>query len=128
MKALQTNLAPQVVGPYSQAIIAGEFIFCSGQIPINPETGLFVEGGIKKQTEQVIKNLRAVLQEAGVDLKNIVKTEVYLANMEDFAVMNAIYSEKFITQPYPARVTVEVSRLPKEALIEMSCIAQRSNK
>lgn len=125
MKAVQTSLAPQAIGPYSQAIIAGEFIFCSGQIPINSETGTIVEGGIKEQTTQVIKNLRAVLQAAGVDLENIVKTEVYLADMEDFAAMNAVYSENFVTQPYPARVTVEVARLPKDVLIEIGCVAQQ---
>lgn len=125
MKAVQTNLAPQAIGPYSQAIIAGEFIFCSGQIPINPETGLVVESGIKEQTTQVIKNLQAVLQEAGVNLENIVKTEVYLANMEDFSAMNEVYSENFTTQPYPARATIEVACLPKNVLIEISCIAYK---
>lgn len=125
MKAVQTIMAPQAIGPYSQAIIAGEFIFCSGQIPINPETGLIIDGGIKEQTEQVIRNLQAVLQEAGVDLENIVKTEVYLSSMEDFAVMNEMYAKKFITQPHPARATIEVARLPKDVLIEISCIAYK---
>ncbi|HBR71281.1 MAG TPA: hypothetical protein DEA27_00545 [Candidatus Moranbacteria bacterium] len=125
MKEIQTKLAPQAIGPYSQAIIVDDFVFCSGQIPINPETSLIVEGDIKKQVEQVIKNLQAVLQEVGIGLENVVKTEVYLKNMEDFSAMNEVYAEKFIFKPYPARVTVEVARLPKDVLIEIACIAHK---
>jgi len=125
MEEIKTNLAPKAIGPYSQAIIEGNFIFCSGQIPINSETGIVIDGGIKEQTEQVIKNLKVVLNEAGVDLANVVKTEVYLSNIENFVLMNEIYANNFFSQPYPARVTVEVSRLPKDVLIEISCIAYK---
>lgn len=125
MEEIKTNLAPEAIGPYSQAIIEGNFVFCSGQIPINPETGAIIEGGIGEQTEQVIKNIKAVLKEAGVDLANVVKTEVYLSDMENFVLMNEVYAKNFTSQPYPARATVEVSRLPKDVLIEISCIAYK---
>jgi len=125
MRAIKTKLAPQAIGPYSQAIIAGDFIFCSGQISIDPKTGEIIKGGIEKQTERVIKNLKAILQEAGFALENVVKTEVYLANMEDFSIMNDVYGKYFIFQAHPARATVEVSRLPKNALIEITCIAHK---
>lgn len=125
MKAIRTNLAPEAIGPYSQAIVEDKFIFCSGQIPINPETGSVVEGGIEEQTERVIKNMKAVLKEAGTDLASVVKTEVYLSDMKNFVVMNEVYAKNFISQPYPARVTVEVSRLPKDVLIEISCVAYK---
>lgn len=125
MREIQTKSAPQAIGPYSQAIVAGDYIFCSGQIPIDPETGIVVAGGIAEQTERVIKNLQAVLQEAGVDLENVVKTEVYLTDMENFSMMNEVYGKNFATKPYPARATVEVSRLPKNVLIEISCIAYK---
>lgn len=125
MKEIQTKSAPQAIGPYSQATIVDNFIFCSGQIPINPETGLVVVGGIEEQTEQVIKNLKAVLQAAGVGLENVVKTEVYLTNMENFSFMNDLYAKNFKFNPYPSRVTVEVSRLPKDVLIEIACIAYK---
>ena len=123
MKEIQTKSAPQAIGPYSQAIAVDGFVFCSGQIPLNPETGVVINGGIEEQTQQVLKNLKAVLQEAGVDFENVVKTEVYLADMKDFAAMNTVYAENFSTKPYPARVTVEVSRLPKDVLVEIACIA-----
>lgn len=125
MKEIQTKSAPQAIGPYSQAIAVDGFAFCSGQIPLVPETGMIIEGGIKEQAQQVLKNLRAVLREAGMELENVVKTEVYLADMEDFVAMNEIYSENFTSKPYPARATVQVTRLPKDVLVEISCIAYK---
>jgi len=124
MKAIQTDSAPQAIGPYSQAIVAGNFVFCSGQIPLEPEFGAIIVGDVRIQTQRVIDNLRAVLQAAGVDLDQVVKTEVYLARMEDFAEMNEVYSANFIMEPYPARATIEVARLPKDVLVEIACIAQ----
>lgn len=123
MKKIETNSAPKAVGPYSQAIIAGDFVFCSGQIAIVPETGNLVEGGIVEQTNQVLNNLEAVLKEAGADLSKVVKTEVYLKNMGDYAAMNDIYALKFTSDPQPSRATVEVARLPKDVLVEISCVA-----
>jgi len=129
MKKVETNSAPKAVGPYSQAVVAGDFVFCSGQIAINPETGNLVEGGIVEQTNQVISNLEAVLKEAGVDLSKVVKTEVYLKNMADYVAMNDIYALRFATDPAPARATIEVSKLPKseEVLVEISCVAYLKN-
>jgi len=120
-KAIQTEKAPAAIGPYSQAIVAGDFVYVSGQIPINPETSEVVEG-IEKQTEQVLKNLQAILAEAGTDFSSVVKFTIYLASMEHFATVNEIYGG-FLTEPYPARATVEVSRLPKDVLVEMDVIA-----
>ena len=121
VKAIQTDKAPAAIGPYSQAIEAGDFVYVSGQIPINPETSEVVEG-IEKQTEQVLKNLQAILTEAGTDFSNVVKFTIYLASMDHFATVNEIYGS-FLTEPYPARATVEVSRLPKDVLVEMDVIA-----
>lgn len=125
MKEITTDHAPQAIGPYAQAVVVDNLVFCSGQIPLDPETGAVVAGDIKEQTRQVIQNLTAVLQAANVGLGDVVKTEVYLAHIEDFATMNEVYSEHFISQPYPARATVEVSRLPKNALVEISCVAYK---
>lgn len=129
MKKVETISAPKAVGPYSQAIIAGDFVFCSGQIAISPETGDLVEGGIIEQTTQVINNLEAVLKEAEADLSKVVKTEVYLKNMSDYVAMNKVYEQKFFSNPQPARVTVEVSNLPKseDVLVEISCVAYLKN-
>lgn len=127
MMEIQTKSAPKAMGPYSQAVICGDYIFCSGQIPLSPETGEIVAGGIKEQTRQVIGNLRAVLLEAGADLGRVVKTEVFLSEMENFSAMNEVYAECFVSKPFPARATVEVSRLPKDVLIEISCIANKIN-
>ncbi|AXI10717.1 reactive intermediate/imine deaminase [Oceanobacillus sp. 143] len=121
VKAIQTDKAPAAIGPYSQAIAAGDFVYVSGQIPINPETSEVVEG-IENQTEQVLKNLQAILAEAGTDFSSVVKFTIYLASMEHFATVNEIYGE-FLTEPYPARATVEVSRLPKDVLVEMDVVA-----
>lgn len=120
-KIIQTKKAPSAIGPYSQAIMIDDFIFCSGQIGIVPETGQLVEG-IEEQTAQVMKNLKAVLVEAGASLKNIVKTTVYLKNIVDFPKMNGVYT-KFFEEYKPARTTVEVSNLPKGALVEIEAIA-----
>jgi len=119
---VQTSAAPPAIGPYSQAIISGDLIFCSGQIPLDPATGEIVAGGIEEQTHRVLKNLRAVLESAGSGLEHVLKTTVFLKRMDDFAAMNAVYATYFPDAP-PARSTVEVSRLPRNVLIEIECIA-----
>ena len=119
---IQTDKAPAAIGPYSQAIKAGGFVFVSGQIPTDPETGEFVAGGITEQTDRVLRNLRAVLEAAGSGLDQVVKTTVFLADMNDFAKMNEVYAKQF-KQPYPARSTVQVARLPRDARIEIDVIA-----
>jgi 2-iminobutanoate/2-iminopropanoate deaminase len=119
---IATADAPKAIGPYSQAVRAGNLVFCSGQISINPETGTLIEGGVQDQTHQVLKNLEAVLTAAGTSLNNVVKTTVYLADMEEFATMNMVY-ETFFTANPPARATVEVSRLPKDVRVEIDAIA-----
>lgn len=121
VKAIHTKSAPAAIGPYSQAIQAGDFLFVSGQIPVDPETGE-VALEIEKQTEQVMENLNAVLKEAGTDFSQAVKFTIYLSSMENFATVNGIYG-KYLIEPYPARATVEVSRLPKDVLIEIDVIA-----
>ncbi len=123
-KVIQTNGAPQAIGPYSQAIEAGGFVFVSGQIPIDPGTGE-VKEGIENQTHQVMKNLNSILAEAGVRFQEVVKFTIYLNSMNDFAKVNEIYAT-YLEQPYPARATVEVSRLPKDVLVEMDVIAVKS--
>ena len=119
---VKTGLAPQAIGPYSQAIKAGGFVFASGQIPIDPETGEFVSGGIAEQTRQVMKNLAAVLDAAGSDLQLVVKTTVYLADMAEFTAMNEVYG-KFFTDEPPARATVQAARLPRDAKVEIEAVA-----
>jgi len=119
---IQTEQAPKAIGPYSQAIRTNGFVFASGQIPIDPETGKFVAGGIAEQTEQVIKNLSRVLEAAGSGLNQVIKTTVYLADMEDFAAMNEVYGRFFSEEP-PARATVEAARLPRDARVEIEVIA-----
>lgn len=121
VRAIHTEKAPAAIGPYSQAIQAGDFVFVSGQIPIKPETGE-VADGIEGQTTQVLENLKAILKEAGADFSQVVKFTIYLSSMEHFAKVNEIYGS-FLTEPFPARATVEVSRLPKDVLIEMDVIA-----
>jgi len=121
-ESIQTDKAPRAIGPYSQAIKAGGFLFASGQIPIDPETGQFVAGGIAEQTEQVLKNLSAVLQAAGSSLEQVVKTTVFLADMDEFARMNESYGKFFAENP-PARATVEAARLPRDARVEIEAIA-----
>ena len=116
--------APAAVGPYSQAIDCGEFVFCSGQIPLVPETGLIAEGGIAEQTRQIFSNIKAVLKAAGLDLSNVVKTTVFMTDLGQFGAFNSIYAEYFPENP-PARSCVEVSALPKCALVEIEVIAKR---
>ena len=119
---VQTKQAPDAIGPYSQAVIANGFVFTSGQIPIDPATGEFVSGGIAEQTQQVLKNLSAVLEAAGSSLRQVVKTTVYLADMQDFVAMNEVYATFFGGEP-PARSTVQAARLPKDARVEIDVIA-----
>ena len=121
-QAISTPQAPAAIGPYSQAIRVGNLLFTSGQIPIDPATGVFVEGGIKEQTRQSLNNVRAILQKAGLSMANVIKTTVYMADMNDFADMNAVYAE-FFAEPYPARSAVAVKSLPKGALVEIEVVA-----
>lgn len=124
---IATDKAPQAIGPYSQAIRAAGLIFASGQIPIDPATGEFVSGGISEQTEQVLKNLSAVLEAAGTKIDHVLKTTVFLADMNDFAAMNEVYGKYFTSDP-PARATVEAARLPRDARVEIEAIALSSNE
>lgn len=119
---INTDKAPAAIGPYAQAIKANGFLFTSGQIPIDPSTGDIVPGGIEAQTAQVLKNLSAVLSAAGVGFENVVKTTVFIKDMNDFPKLNAIYATYFI-EPFPARSTVEVVRLPKDVLVEIEAVA-----
>ena len=124
-QVISTPKAPAAIGPYSQAIRIGNLVFTSGQIPINPATGSFVKGGIKEQTRQSLSNVRAILEEAGLTMANVIKTTVFLADMADFADMNAVYAE-FFTEPFPARSAVAVKTLPKGALVEIEVIAENA--
>jgi 2-iminobutanoate/2-iminopropanoate deaminase len=124
---IQTDHAPNAIGPYSQAVKANGFVFASGQIPTNPETGQFVIGGIAEQTEQVLKNLAAVLEAAGSGLDQVVKTTVFLVDMQEFAAMNEVYGRFFKEAP-PARATVEAARLPRDARGEIEAIALTSTQ
>ena len=121
-KVINTSKAPAAIGPYSQAIQVGNLVYTSGQIPINPATGVLVEGGIKEQTRQSLSNVKAILEEAGLTMNHVVKTSVFLADMSDFADMNAVYAE-FFSEPYPARSAVAVKTLPKGALVEIEVVA-----
>lgn len=120
---ITTKNAPTAVGPYSQAIKYGNFVFCSGQIGIDPKTNNLVSGGVLEEAKQVIKNLEAVLISAGSSLEKVLQTTIYIIDMGKYADVNALYGEFFKNEPLPARVTVEVSKLPKGAAIEISCIA-----
>ncbi len=124
MKPIVTSAAPAAIGPYSQAIEVNGFVYASGQLPIDPATGAFPEGGVQEQTRQSLLNVKAILEEARLTLANVVKTTVYLADMGDFAAMNEIYSQ-FFSQPFPARSAVAVKALPKGALVEVEVIAAR---
>jgi 2-iminobutanoate/2-iminopropanoate deaminase len=119
---VKTDKAPQAIGPYSQAVKAGNFVFCSGQIPLDPRTGSLVEGGVDVQTRRVLENLEAVLSAAGSSLGQVLKTTVFLKDMNSFTEMNSVYGEFFKETP-PARATVEVSRLPKDVLVEIEVVA-----
>jgi len=119
---ISTDQAPGAIGPYSQAVKIGEMVFVSGQIPIDPLSGNLIEGDIKAQTRQVLKNVSAVLSAAGTSLDSVVKTTVFITDMNDFALMNEVYAEFFTSMP-PARACVEVSRLPKDVLVEVEAVA-----
>ncbi len=119
---VDTNDAPRAIGPYSQAVGYNGLLFCSGQIPLHPETGELVNGNVQTQTTRIMENLRAVLKAAGLDFNHVLKTTIYLRNMNDFTLVNEIYANYFDSAP-PARETVEVSRLPKDVTVEISMIA-----
>ncbi len=121
-KIITTDRAPQPIGPYSQAIVAGSFIFTSGQIAIDPESGQLIDGGVEEQTVRVLENLKAVLEAAGSSMDQVVKTTIFLQNMADFSKVNEIYA-RYFGKALPARSTVEVGRLPKDVSIEIDCIA-----
>lgn len=123
MRKIETDKAPQAIGPYSQAVVASGFLFVSGQIPINPETGKVDESTIEGQTKQVLANIQAILEAAGLSFKDVVKTEVYLKDLQDFAIVNALYGEAFCHEIKPARQTMQVAKLPLDVRIEISCIA-----
>ena len=125
MNAIHSDNAPAAIGPYSQAIDSGAgLVFVSGQLPIDPATGAFLEGGIKEQTRQSLSNAKAILEAAGLGLVSVVKTTVFLADMGDFAAMNEVYAQ-FFSAPFPARSAVAVKTLPKGALVEIECIAAK---
>ena len=123
MKAISTQKAPGTIGPYSQAIQVANLVYTSGQLPIDPATGSFPEGGIKAQTRQSLTNVQAILEAAGLTMTHVVKTTVFLADMNDFADMNGVYAE-FFSEPYPARSAVAVKTLPKGALVEIEVVAE----
>jgi 2-iminobutanoate/2-iminopropanoate deaminase len=119
-----TDAAPKAIGPYSQAVWAGDFLFCAGQIPLDPTTGNMVAGGITEQTTRVLKNIGGVLKSQGLDFGHVVKCTVFLSDMNNFAAMNEVYAKYFTKDP-PARSTVQVARLPKDALVEIEVVAAR---
>ena len=123
-QVVATDAAPKAVGPYSQAVWAGDLLFCAGQIPLEPATGNIVAGGITEQTTQVLENIRGLLQSQDLDFKNVVKSTVFLSDMNNFTAMNEIYARFFTKEP-PARSTVQVARLPKDALVEIEVVATR---
>ncbi len=122
-QVIHTDSAPAAIGPYSQAIQIGDLLFVSGQVPIDPDTGAVVEGDIRAQAQQSLNNLKAILNAAGTNMGAVVKTTVFLADMNDFAAMNEVYAQ-FFQEPYPARSAVQVARLPKDAKVEIEAIAQ----
>ena len=125
MKPISTSNAPAAIGPYSQAVDSGAgLVFLSGQLPLDPATGAFPEGGIQAQTHQSLRNVQAILEAAGLSLANVVKTTVFLADMGDFAAMNEVYAS-FFAEPFPARSAVAAKALPKGALVEIECIAAK---
>jgi len=121
---VSTNAAPKAVGPYSQAVWAGDLLFCAGQIPLEPATGNMVTGGITEQTTRVLENIKGVLESQGLDFGRVVKSTVFLIHMDDFAAMNEVYGRYFPSAP-PARSTIQVARLPKDALVEIEVVACR---
>ena len=125
-KVINTKAAPAAIGPYSQAFRVGNLVYTSGQIPIDPATGSFVDGGVKEQTRQSLLNVKAILAEAGLTMGDVVKTTVFLADMNHFADMNSVYAE-FFSEPYPARSAVAVKTLPKGALVEIEVVASAND-
>lgn len=125
-KIVETNRAPKAVGPYSQGIDTGNFVFVSGQLPVNPESGKISTQDIREQTSQVIDNIENVLIQAGLSLKDVVRCDVFLKDMSFFSAMNEIYASRFINDPKPARQAVQVVKLPLDSLVEISCIAIRN--
>ena len=123
-QAVTTSNAPAAAGAYSQAIVSGEFVFCAGQLGLDPATGAFVEGGVEAQAERVLRNLTAVLDAAGATWDDVVKTTIFLANIDDFAAVNAVYAQ-YVPDPPPARSTFAVGALPKGGLVEIEAIARR---
>ena len=121
-RAVETTNAPKAIGPYSQAIVANGFVYTAGQVGADPKTGTLVEGGIEAQTEQVLKNIETVLKAAGSSMDDVVKTTVFLADMNDFGKMNEIYAKRF-KAPFPARSTIQAARLPRDAKIEIEAVA-----
>jgi 2-iminobutanoate/2-iminopropanoate deaminase len=121
---IQTAKAPNAIGPYSQAIITDTLVFCSGQGPIDPETNTLVEGDVAVQTERTMKNIMGLLSEMGLDFNDVVKSTCYLADMDDFKAFNEVYAS-YLTEPYPARTTIQAARLPLDILVEIEVIAQR---
>ena len=122
MKQISTDKAPAAIGPYSQAIKSGNMLFCSGQIPVDPETGI-IPDGVKAQAEQALTNVKNLIAAAGSSIDNVIKTTVFIKDMNDFAVINEIYA-KYFTEPFPARSCVEVARLPKDVLLEVEAIVE----
>ncbi len=122
MKQISTNTAPAAIGPYSQAIVSGNTLFCSGQIPLNPQTGEIPEG-VEAQAEQALTNVKNLIESAGGKIDNVIKTTVFIKNMDDFGKINEIYA-KYFTEPFPARSCVEVARLPKDVLLEVEAIVE----
>lgn len=125
IRVVQTEKAPKANGPYSQAVVAGPFLFISGQLPLDPKVGQVLDFTIEGQTKQVLANIREILAEEGLTLKNVVKADVFLKDMQDFQQMNIVYAEHFPQAIKPARLTVQVARLPLDVLIEITCIAYR---
>jgi 2-iminobutanoate/2-iminopropanoate deaminase len=119
---IHTENAPKAIGPYSQAVVAGPWVFCSGQVALDPASGTVVAGGVEAQTERVLENLKAVLAAAGARLMDVVKTTVYLKDLGEFQAMNAVYA-RYFPEKAPARATVEVARLPKDVKVEIDCVA-----
>jgi 2-iminobutanoate/2-iminopropanoate deaminase len=121
-QAVSSDQAPKAIGPYSQAIRAGQLLFVSGQIPLDPATGQMIEGGIREQTRRVLDNVGAILAAGGLSFRHVARTTIFLAEMSDFAAVNEVYGEYF-SEPYPARATVQVARLPRDARVEIDVIA-----
>ena len=122
MKEIKTEYAPQAIGPYSQGVFANGLLFVSGQLPIDPATGVFVAGGVREQTKQVLLNGKAIVEAAGLTMSQVIKATVFLADMNDFAEMNEVYAT-FFSPPFPARAAFQVARLPKDAMVEIELIA-----